>query len=444
MLVPLLGLGVLVMTGAAGCSCSSGAEGDADATAGASVGGGGGAGGEGEGGAAGAGGEGGQDPGTIGSGSSGSNTGGGDPVTPDTACVATVAEATLTKRPVDIIFVIDNSSSMSDEIISVQNNINESFASIIGESGIDYRVIMISAHGEAEVDDSICIGAPLSSASCAPVPEAPGNNPPIFYHYSHEIRSNDALCVLLGSYNGGLPDQHGVAPSGWSEWVREDSLKVITVITDDHVGCQSTHLPRNIYIDDTRQPLDEVAADFEKLLFGLDPAVFGDATAPNYVFHSIVGLHENTIPTDAYGPDADVVEEMCGTAVAPGTGYQTLSKKTGGLRFPLCQTSSYDVVFQEIAEGVITGAVVECEFAVPDSPPGEVIDLSTVVVQYTPGDGSEAQSFDQVASAQACTAGSFYIQNDTITLCPDACRAVQADPAAAVNVLYGCDPEAAK
>ncbi|WP_437631351.1 hypothetical protein [Sorangium sp. So ce854] len=435
-----------MMSGAAGCSCSSGSEGDAGATAGASVGGAGGAGG-GEGGAGaaggggGEGGEGGDD--TIGSGS-GNNTGGGPPVTPDTACVATVAEATLTKRPVDIIFVIDNSSSMANEIISVQNNINESFASIIGASGIDYRVIMISAHGTAQQDDSICVGAPLSAASCEPVPEQPGNNPPIFYHYSHEIRSNDALCVLLGSYNAVQPDEFGLAPSGWSEWVRADSLKVITVITDDHVGCQSTHLPRNIYIDDTRQPWDDVADDFEELLFGMEPAVFGDAAAPNYVFHSIVGLLENTPATDAYAPDADVVESTCGTAVAPGTGYQALSKRTGGLRFPLCQTISYDVVFQAIAEGVITGAVVQCDFAVPESPPGEVIDLSTVVVQYTPGDGGEVQSFDQVPNAEACAAGSFYIADDMIRLCPDACQAVQADPSAAVDVLYGCDPEAAK
>ncbi|XXX74195.1 hypothetical protein WMF30_41780 [Sorangium sp. So ce134] len=431
-----------MITGAAGCSCSSGAEGEAGETAGVNVGGGGGAGGAGGAGTAsgGGGGDGGEDGIGVGS---GHNTGGAPPVTPDTACVATVAEATLTKRPVDIVFVIDNSPSMANEIISVQNNINESFAAIIGASGIDYRVIMISAHGTAQVDDSICVGAPLSASSCDPVPEAPGNNPPVFYHYSHEIRSNDALCVLLGSYNGGLPDQHGVAPSGWSEWVREDSLKVITVITDDHVGCQSTHLPRNIYIDDTRQELDDVADDFEELLFGLDPVVFGDVNAPNYVFHSIVGLLENTPATDAYGPDGDVVEETCGTAVAPGTGYQTLSKRTGGLRFPLCQTSSYDVVFQAIAEGVITGAVVECEFAVPDSPPGEVIDLSTVVVQYTPGDGGDPQSFRQVSSAQACAAGSFFIEDDMIKLCPVACQAVQADAAAAIDVLYGCDPEAA-
>src|SRR5262245_53038707 len=66
---------------------------------------------------------------------------------PDAACVATSVQATLRKLPVDVIFIIDNSGSMTDNIESVQNNINDSFASIIGASGVDYRVIMISEHG---------------------------------------------------------------------------------------------------------------------------------------------------------------------------------------------------------------------------------------------------------------------------------------------------------
>ncbi|WP_437671635.1 hypothetical protein [Sorangium sp. So ce131] len=430
------------MTGAAGCSCNSGADGEVGATAGDT--GGGGAGGGAGGGTAGAGGAG---DGGAGGGAGldyEGNMGGSGPVTPDTACVATVAEATLTKRPVDIVFMIDNSPSMADEIISVQNNINDSFAAIIGESGIDYRVIMLAHHGDPRVDDSVCVGAPLSSATCDPVPSQPGHNPPHFYHYSLENRSHDAICNLLGTYNGGLPDDFGFAPLGWSEWVRPESLKVFVVITDDNVGCQTTHLPRNLYIDDERLPWEEVAATFEDLLFKLQPAVFGDATARNYVFHSIIGLHENDPATDAYPPEGDIVLETCGTAVRPGTGYQSLSQRTGGLRFPLCQTSSYDVVFQAIAEGVISGAEVACEFEIPASPPGEVIDLSTVVVQYTPGAGGEARSFDQVAGLDACQTDAFYIENDTIKLCEDACLSVQSDPTAHIDVLYGCDPEDAR
>src|SRR5689334_10585690 len=42
-------------------------------------------------------------------------------------CTATVAEAKEGSRPVDIIFVIDNSHSMDQEIGEVENQINENF-----------------------------------------------------------------------------------------------------------------------------------------------------------------------------------------------------------------------------------------------------------------------------------------------------------------------------
>ena len=48
----------------------------------------------------------------------------------------------------------------------------------------------------------------------------PVHNPPVFYHYSLEIDSNDAWCKLLGSYDGTVPDEYAQAPSGWSTWLR--------------------------------------------------------------------------------------------------------------------------------------------------------------------------------------------------------------------------------
>ena len=94
----------------------------------------------------------------------------------DAACASVSAAANLTKKPVDIIFVIDNSSSMTSEIVSVQNNINQNFADIIGKSGLDYRVIMLSHHGSATADQSICVSQPLSgNATCMPPPNRPTN-----------------------------------------------------------------------------------------------------------------------------------------------------------------------------------------------------------------------------------------------------------------------------
>src|SRR6185369_13438896 len=60
----------------------------------------------------------------------------------DGSCVQVQSEAKLVKSPVDIIFVIDNSGSMSDEIQAVQDNINKNFAQIIAASNIDYHIIM--------------------------------------------------------------------------------------------------------------------------------------------------------------------------------------------------------------------------------------------------------------------------------------------------------------
>src|SRR5450432_2437007 len=87
----------------------------------------------------------------AGSGGAGSiNTGNGDGsggvVTPGDACVITSATATLIKEPVDIILVLDNSGSMADELQAVEDNINQNFATILQQSGVDYRVILISRH----------------------------------------------------------------------------------------------------------------------------------------------------------------------------------------------------------------------------------------------------------------------------------------------------------
>src|SRR5689334_720197 len=118
----------------------------------------------------------------------------------DAACAHVMAAATLTKKPVDIIVIIDNSGSMTDKIIAVQNNINVNFATIIGASGLDYRVIMLSKHGSALIEQSVCISQPLSgNASCSPPPGKPVNGPR-FFHYSLEISSHNSLSQLLAAY----------------------------------------------------------------------------------------------------------------------------------------------------------------------------------------------------------------------------------------------------
>src|SRR5690606_32550703 len=62
-------------------------------------------------------------------------------------CVNLVVAAERTKRPVDVIFLVDNSGSMAEEVDGVEQNINVSFAEIFEALALDYRVIMVTDHG---------------------------------------------------------------------------------------------------------------------------------------------------------------------------------------------------------------------------------------------------------------------------------------------------------
>ena len=342
----------------------------------------------------------------------------------DAACASVKAEATLQKKPVDIIFVIDNSGSMTDEIQAVQQNINKNVADIIGKSGLDYRVIMLARHGNynGALTNAICVEKPLSTlATCRPVPTRPGPNPPKFYHYSRQIESSDSFDRILGTYNGSEGDEFGLGPGGWSKWLRTDAFKVFVEITDDNSTMNET--------------------TFETRLFALLPKHFGDATNRNYVFHSITGLKENTPPTKAWGPMDPVQTAKCtrgGGAVNPGAIYQNLSRKTGGLRFPICEHASFDAVFSSIATGVIAGSKVACDFPMPMPPPGQKVDLDSVLVEYTPNSMGAPQTIKQVPNAAACAPSAFYIEKDRVNLCPATCTTVQADANAKVEVVFDC------
>lgn len=360
---------------------------------------------------------------------------GGNPYSGDGACAVTSSQATLGKKPVDIIFVVDNSGSMSDEIIGIQDNINVNFAQIIGASGLDYRVIMVSRHGEAVGPESICISPPLSgNATCNPPPAQPTNGAR-FFHYSTEIDSHNSLRKIRDTYN--TPDEFNQPAGGWSTWLRADALKVFVEVTDDEA--RSMTGGQN---DPTTDPIGTANA-FETALFGLTPKMFGDANNRNYVFHSIVGLAENNPATKAWEPNDPVQTTKCRYADnsesehhAPT--YQELSKRTGGLRFPVCEFGSYDSVFQTIAQGVVAGAQIACDFAIPDPPTGETLDLSRVAVAYTPGSGGSTQYFSQAMNSAACVPNAFYIENNRIYLCPDACTTVKADSSGKVDVLFTC------
>ncbi len=350
-------------------------------------------------------------------------------------CNDQLFDAESVVRPTDIVYVIDNSCSMGEEINSVEQNINVNFAQIIQNSGIDYRVIMVTAHGPATLD--VCVGPPLGTGNCWAAPDIVPNT---FYHYSLPVHSHDSLCKALDGLQGTAPDEFGQAPQGWISWLRTEAVKVFVAITDDGVACTSS----GTNLDDADQiPQGQtVAVDFDQLLLQQSPAHFGTATDRNYLWYSIIGMPPKTNPVEPYLPVEPVITGTCNGGVAPGTGYQWLSKGTNVLRFPVCGYQSYDSVFQDIAADIVQQAQDPCQLVIPEPPPGQEFNYDFITVLYTPGGSTIPEEFTQVPSLATCgnDDDKFYIEDDIIKLCPGACAIVEADGEAKLEIKVPCPP----
>ncbi len=365
-------------------------------------------------------------------------------------CFSQKADAIEEKRPVDIIFAIDNSDSMASEIAEVENQINANFVNIIGQSGLDYRVIMLANHGAhmenfdaSDPLQRICIKEPLSATNCNPIPPKPAETAR-FIHHNIVVNSNDAWCQILSSFSG--PDKDGSHLQGWAPFLRQNAFKTFVVITDDRVNteCNPFGAPQPLKFDDkTNDPQsgENVAAAFDSTLLALSPAQFGAANRRNYVWHSIIGVapFDSQDLTKPYPPGAAINVNTCGpTAVAPATGYQGLSKLTGGLRYPTCGLN-YTTIFKAMADAVIKNSVVACDYTLPKQGDGGKIDPATASVEYTKGPNKT--EFTQVPGLTQCAPDKFYIEGERVKLCPDTCALVQKDENADVKILFGCEPK---
>lgn len=352
------------------------------------------------------------------------------------ACVIHTEVAEIVRQPVDIILLLDNSGSMSDELDAVEANINVNFAEILATSDVDYQVILISRHREEPRDDSgesstsVCVQSPLSGLADCTNAEQPVFSQR-FFQYSTKLESTDSFDVLLDTYAPPFPssdreEKYDQAPLGWSAWLRPGAKKVFLEMTDD----------------DEDMPI----TDFVSALVERAPEHFGsDPAAPSFVFHSIIGVAEKAIPTEAYLPDEPVQPETCtgndNDVQNAGESYQELSRITGGLRFPLCQFDAYDVVFQRIAEDVVQTRAIGCDFAVPEAPPGLVPDPENVAISYAPGNGAESVLFGQAPALADCQPNAFYIADGRLNLCPATCSTVRDNPLASLTVLMTCESQ---
>ncbi|MBK8943208.1 MAG: hypothetical protein IPM79_37825 [Polyangiaceae bacterium] len=325
---------------------------------------------------------------------------------------------------------------MTAEIEEVEEQINSNFAAIIDSAvpAIDYRVIMVSAFGDS-ADQRICVAAPLggipdddADGHCDNIPGAPVNTAN-FFHHGAEISSHDALCELLDQLTTADPD--GLQPTGYEAVLRPEAFgsSPSSPTTTSAAMASTTKTGRGR--TDRRRRLGRRDAG---RLPGAVRGRRGDA-APLVLEHRGHGPHMPS-GADPYGsphpPDAAllapiVTDECTPSAVNPGTGYQALSILSGGYRFPTCGLD-YTDIFTLMAQGVIEGAAAACEFEIPDPPPGEMLDLETVQVRYTSGEGA-ITTFEQVPTLADCTPRRFSIDADMIESALETCALVQGDEA---------------
>jgi hypothetical protein len=363
---------------------------------------------------------------------------GGDAGSGGDGAACAVASAELSPTPVDIVFAIDQSASMGEEIAGVIDNVGSNLLGVLGASGIDYRVVFV-----AGVD-----GLPAG---------------PELFHADTPVNSSDALTLLLWTYDGDSKapntcDKVAEAAVRWRDHLRYESLKVFIVVSDDDPstfdcgpaaaactgdcgGCENEcagYCPMYQCPTYADAPAAWGGGDFASELYALEPAgMFGSAAEPKWLLHAIVPVEGELGPSEPLTPLGQVCNANGNTGVTSGLEYQKLAVATGGLRFSSCDTD-YSPVFQSIAANIVPLA---CKFDLEETGIGTPDPAETNVdVDYGDGSGSHTIPRDDTAPCDAGADGWQYTADGkSILLCGAACAALEASDDASVHITVGCE-----
>lgn len=364
---------------------------------------------------------------------------------PDAACAVATAEADVGRRPVDILWVVDNSTSMEPAIRQVQRGLND-FASRIASSGLDYRVIMLSLRGTSGSDRyPVCIPPPLAGDSSCGDGER-------FFHVSIDIRSTQPIEQILGSlaqssgYAEG--DARGSAP--WRHLLRDEATKTVVVVTDDNQrtcdrpcpGCECQRGDPPLTVTSLEDfPGGPNPFNNDQLGPGLLDDSYG-SLFEGYTFNGIYGWG------DASDPDVPCRYPDGSEPSAPGHTYTALVLRTGGVRAQICDQASsaaWDDFFGAVASRVEDTARIACEIDLPPPPDELMLDPSRVNVLIE-ADGDQ-RAFPRVTGPDACgPLGGWHYDDETsptqVILCPASCedaqRVLRESGSAGVRVAFGC------
>lgn len=309
-------------------------------------------------------------------------------------CEQVTVSARLDRRPADIIWVIDNSASMFDETAAVERHMNR-FSRRIAESGVDARVVVISACSGGLDTNGVTIAPPLGSGD-----ECPGDaSPPEYVRVVHRVSSDQVLEAVVDTY----PE--------WASAMRPDATKTFVVVTDDDSRLTAEQFSREV------EALDPMFAGADWVLSG----IFCAGPCP-------------PAPGQA-GYD------RCG---APGATYLDLVDARGGVFGDLCR-EDFEPVFDQLAEGVVRSSPIACGLAVPSPPDGAKLDPERVNVRYVPPEGDAGGiAVGAMTGPAECDEelGGWYYADpshpDELRLCRASCEAVNRAVGTRLEVGFGC------
>lgn len=385
---------------------------------------------------------------------------------PDAACAQAQTAGKVEKKPVDIIWMVDNSESMRPAIEELTQGLNNFAALVSAKDDLDYRIIMLSlrADGETQMGGDtrfgVCIPQPLGGANCAD-----GDR---YFQSSIDMRSTQLLEQFLGTLGQtdcyrGTDNSCGNSNWGgpkWDQHLRPEASKTLVVVSDhdqrqtkdhDEIDSNPDHDPLGVWDFETFEDFEGGKNPHNWIV---DPS-FARALAPGILDSSWNGLFDGYVMHGLYGwnsesdPTAVCTYQGGGNPPAPGESYTHLIQKTGGVRAKICDgAAAWDQFFEDVASAVEERVEIECEIEIADALAEQNAEPNLVNVVLTGPSGQEGIYKVPGGAGDCGSEGGWYYDDESnpseLILCPTSCDLANSEIAAgeaSVDILFGCESE---
>lgn len=313
------------------------------------------------------------------------------------ACVSSESEIrrSVASRPADVVWLLDASGSMQEEIDAVQAHLN-AFARRFAASSVDARLVVIATSAEFQVPS--------------------------------ELRDDERFLFVNQWIESGQPFRKAVQYwPFYRDFLRKDALIHYVVVSDDDDKVVSDCF------------LEEIGA-----LVGSERAVRVHTVSSNFVERDTEPSREDRL---ARVSGCDTGREYfkkngthgaCETATNAGLQYYEAAKATGGVALSIC-SPNWESIFAHLGDNVEEASVGGCVMNVPAPPDGRRLDIDKARVVRVQGEVRE--ELLRVDSETACQTGGWYFDDPAnpgeAILCSQTCDAF-AQQGAQVSLELGC------